>query len=67
MQPEPGGQEAVKKCKIAISAKSALRNFSFRRPVGDDWDIRRHFGSPEKSGRSISSQLPDGTFPEIPT
>lgn len=57
------GQERVKKCTFAISTESALENLSSRTLVSDDRDVGIYFGSPAKFPRSISSYVPDGTFP----
>jgi hypothetical protein len=54
----------VKKCRFAISTEPASRNLSFRTLISDVRSVAIHFGSPGKSGRSISSRVPGGTFPE---
>ena len=62
---ENRGQERVKKCRFAISAESALKNFSFRGPMNDVCHARIDFGSPRKSRESIFSHVPVPGFPTL--
>jgi enoyl-CoA hydratase/carnithine racemase len=60
-------QERVKKCRFAISAESALKNFSHRRRMNDDCDAGVHFGSPPESRESIFSHVPVPELPSFPS
>jgi RHS repeat-associated protein len=60
-----GGQERVKKCRLANSTKSALKNLPSRRRMHADLNFGIHFGSPRKLRESIFSHVPDGMFPRF--